>query len=220
MKNLIKGAISIALIGIVMIGCEKESTNPMNVNGSTDNKTVTENNKSAASDMEDLAQAANIDGIVYSSGDYNLTFFDISGTYNVQIVSFDVEESIEYTVTEPNGATTDITIDIINEIVGIDGVGEYTFAQYENFEVSSDVSRMKNIMAVVTVHHSLEPTTSAYYGDNGTSGVFPQPGAARWKKFWKNSVTRTPCSGGTYDYTNNWERFWIFSGTQSGTLPC
>jgi hypothetical protein len=211
MKKLIYGTLFLALVGIVMVGCEKESSNPSDVNYTIDSKKVKgKNNKSSATEMENLAQAANIENITYSNGDYMVTFYDVSGTYAIDIVSFDDEVLIEYTISEPNSATTDITIDVVDETIAIGNVGNYTFAQYEDYEVSTAENRMKNIMAVITVHHSLSPNSSAFYGDNGTGDTFDPVNPNAERKFWGTKCNQGLSTDGCWETSTGCQKYRVW----------
>ena len=127
-----------------------------------------------------------------SQGIYTNNFYDGTGDYTVDINSFDDSTYIDYTMTSSAGVESDVSIDVINEDIDIEGVGNYTFTQYENYVISPTENDLKNLMVAITVHHASDPNTSALFSDNGSGDTFdPIP-----TKFWGKCKTCFDVTGG------------------------
>ena len=164
------------------MSCEPEEIQSGDVSqpASSTKSNVVNSVKSGLTALDSIAMAANIEEIAYSNGSYTVSFYDGTGDYTVDVNSFDDSTYIDYTMTSSAGVESDVSIDVINEDIDIEGVGNYTFTQYENYVISPTENDLKNLMVAITVHHASDPNTSALFSDNGSGDSFdPIP-----TKFW------------------------------------
>jgi len=94
-------------------------------------------------------------------------------------------------MTSSAGTASEVTIDVLNEEIDIEDVGNYTFTQYENYVISPTENDLKNLMVAVTVHHASDPNTSALYTDNGGGDEYDPIPTVFWG--WKTGVSYSNC---------------------------
>ncbi len=163
--------------------------------------------------------AANINSILYSSGDYVIAFYDGTSNHTVSINSFDEDSLIEYDVT--NGATTTyIEIDVINEGIDIQTIGIFTFAAYEGYSITSSDPTLKNIMPVITAHHMMNAGTITTFDDNGTGdGFIPDPDPSR-RRFFGPKTTNSLCVTFSKQKCKNFYVFWTRVYHECESVSC
>lgn len=190
MKTKILGAIVLSLI--FLISCEKEENEPINSSsGQIDSKSNSFVNKTTYTEFELMAMAANIEEISYSAGEYEFQFYGSQENHTISISTFNEEELIEMEIS--NSSTSyDIEINVENQSIDIQNVGTYTFGEYEDYIISSTENVIRNIMVIITVHHSMTPNDPDSFDDNGTDDEFdPEP-----EKFWGKTSSCFNITGG------------------------
>jgi len=120
-------------------------------------------------------------------------------------------------MTSSGGTASEVTIDVLNEEIDIEGVGNYTFTQYENYVISPTENDLKNLMVAITVHHASDPNTSALFTDNGGGDEYdPIP-----TKFWGTKCDRGFTVDKCWELSTNCQkfRFWIKVGEPHDNDP-
>ncbi len=175
--------------------------------------------KSTPSDFDLMALAANLKEIDYSAGSYYVSFYGTTSVYEVEIVSFNAEDEIKYEVTL-GSTTTEITIDVVNEEIYIQGSGVISFEDFGKETVDPSMSYMQRITGLITAHHLIDPLGYISFSDNGNSDFFPAPGA--FPCFWCKRTVYVPCTFGvTFSVTTHYIIWGVFTSESQGeNEPC
>jgi len=204
---------------------EDSSVNSQIAGTSSSSKNVV-NEKSSLSSIDSIAMAANIDDITYNGSDqYTVSFYDGTGDYVIDINSFNDTSYIDYTMTSSSSVSSDVTIDVDNEAISIQGIGNYTFTNYPDSIVAPTHDVLKRLMVVITIHQSMNPNTSDSFGDNGSTDEYPilalRDKKGRKIKFWRNWPNKIGgCVDGIQTWSVRYNRFWLFAGTVIRDMPC
>jgi hypothetical protein len=223
MKKLFKGALFLALIGTVIVGCEKEEAiQPEAQTNPTNNVKLKEiNSKSAYNDVELMAMASNIEAISYNSttGLYEIGFYGNILDHSVEIIEWN-DDFIELEIVQGTN-TYSSEINASNEEVTITGLGVYTFEAFDDVEVNLENNVLENITSIIPAFHLEHENSSLTFDDNGSSDTYPVTSGSDRIRFWHTtSVVVSPCFQGTEISKVSYERFWLIKGSKLVTLPC
>lgn len=206
-------------MGLMFTSCEKEENSPISSNNtemSSSKGALASNNKSGESEMEALAKAANVQEISYSNGVYTVYFHNSTETYDVTINSFDYEGIIDFDVEKASGSTANVLIDSVSQTITIEDDGTYSFAAFEDFEITPTNDVVFNLTPIISIYHALTPNTSATFTHNGDDDVFPGGGGN--DKFWgRGPGVPGPCVDNVVTVTYTYYVFWI--GFPGGSSP-
>jgi len=222
MKSLLSGIFAFSLL--FMMSCEPEEiqSGDASQTASATKSNVVNSVKSGLTALDSIAMAANIQEIAYSNGSYTVSFYDGTGDYTVDVNSFDDSTFIDYTMTSSGGTASEVTIDVLNEEIDIEGVGNYTFTQYENYVISPTENDLKNLMVAITVHHASDPNTSALFTDNGGGDIYDAQKEVEMtgSKFWGKKVVTHDCLFFSQEVCTTIYRFWQEVSTECESEPC
>ena len=222
MNKLFKGALFLALVGTVIVGCEKEDSISPTASSAQENfKSKSKSNKSSYTDFELMGMAANVESITYSpsTDDYEVEFYGTIETHIVKITTWQ-DDLIKMTITEGSNNYS-IEINEENEEVSITTLGTYTFSEFDEIEVNLSNNVLENLTSIIPAHHTESAESNVTFDDNGDDDNFPtSTGSDRIRFWWTKSTLVSPCFGGTEIYNVQYERLWLFKGSKTVKLPC
>lgn len=214
-----KGVMAILLmVGVIFSGCGKESFEDI-----TEQKSSTVTQKASHSNMEMLGMAANLKDIIYSNGQYEVSFYGMPDRYSVLINSFQADSIIDLNINF-GSQTIKSVVNVANERMEIGG-RLYNFAELQDTRVTPATDILLRTTMGVIAHHGENPQTSIGFMDNGDSDYFPEdPVAGRC--FWCSTITPhvfLELAGQKYCYDiKKTTIFWFFElkPDQSDPYPC
>lgn len=161
MKKLIMGLACLAFVGILTLGCQEETEEPELL---LDEITEAEIERQEVADFESISMAANVAEIRFENGEYILSFYDGTNDHVVAVTYFDDSSLIQYRISD-GGNSYRVEMDVSKEMISIESVGSFDF----NLDISSNENILKNITAVITLHHVLNTGSSYSFVNNGLS---------------------------------------------------
>lgn len=181
-------------------------------------------NKSAYSDLEYMAMAANIEAISYNSSTerYDIEFFGSINNHSVEIIDWN-DSFVELLIIEGSNQYTS-EIDKSLENVIISNLGTYTFSQFEDIEIQTNNYTIMNLTSIIPAFHDNETNGSLTFDNNGSQDTFPADNSGK-RRFWGKYDTFFHTSGGMngtpcYNtYNRCTYRFWILVGCELVTDP-
>ncbi len=165
--------------------CSKEDINSTNQPQEADKIENLDAQKSTYFNVELVAMAGNVEQIKYISGNqYEVYLYGNSRVYTVDVDIFELSEVVRMRIND--GSTTSVSIiDVANSEVNIQNDAIYSFASLDNGSLSVASSDLFKITLAVVAHHDEQPSTSAYFMDNGSSDIVPvNGGGAQGRCFW------------------------------------
>lgn len=193
----------------IFTACEKDAGISPNGNATAQKNTVGNNDKSAESDFESMAKAANVESITYSSGVYTISIYGSSTTYDVTVNSFDYESVIDFDIEKSTGGESNIHIDSTIQTIIIEDIGTYSFADFKEFEIIPTNDVIFNLTPIISIFHAITPMTSATFDDNWNGDVFPDGDRRFWG--WGSGVPG-PCEDNQVVTHYTYYVFWIGVG--------
>ncbi|MCA1750927.1 MAG: hypothetical protein ABR572_09165 [Cryomorphaceae bacterium] len=216
MKKLI---IPMLFLASICASCEKDDfqNEPTSV-GDKNNATIEqESGKTAADDFKLMAEASALESITYGNGKYEMSFYNESQVYVVDLVDFNTTKLIEYSITE-GSHSRDAKIDVENEEVILHGPEIISFITMEGLTITNSTDIDLRLVALVTVHHSIAPEQNANFDHNTNGGEFPE--TSERNCFWCNVTTVGPCKFHYQMETVKKYRFGVLFDTVQTQQPC
>lgn len=207
----------------IISSCNKEDSDVSQKQAKSDPVYSTGTPSSAYLEYDTLIKALGIDSIISdSTSNYTIKFHDDTKDYTVEILHFDIDDSVSLYLEELGGQNSKtMTIDVDNQFIS-NGSNQVSFSEIDSTGVSSSTGDLLKVTSAMTIHHLLYPNVGMEAADNGSSDSFPAPAHPRC--FWckKSYIDLGPCDAGLGITTQVTEStaFWIFHGTTIEEVPC
>lgn len=198
------------------LGCEKDEivAHTTNQNGGV-NDVQRFDQDSSEYYLEQMAMEADIDRIDHQGSDsYSVYIEGEEDAYDVEVVTYSFDDVIEVSV-EYQSSTSSAVFDMEAETVSIDGIGNFSFSQYESIFSVANNSVLENVIATAIIHHGLNSNSSVDFA-SGTGGDDP----GDLVPFIGATHTLGPCSLGYRWHVVDYYFLWINVGESNSTEPC
>jgi hypothetical protein len=215
------------LFSLIFIGCEKDqdinsqSSSSPNESFLSADKNISRYHKATFTDFEDVCKAANIDEFNYNGGTgyYDVSYYDSTSISYEIILNYSSIDSINFDINDGSN-DYEMIFDGATETISIQGDDDYTFEEFEGYDIGTSTNRKKNL-AIIFVGIQYDSLTYSFsFDDNGTSDTYTPTTTESLRFWWNGETTFGPCDNGWQDTSTRWERFWIFKGNFSNSVPC